>query len=72
MGAAAASPAATSPVNIKALLILASFVELCRVIAVAARMNAPPNRPFGRVFDNWRFLVTAHRFSVPAMILFVY
>jgi hypothetical protein len=52
--------------------MLASFVELCRVIAVAARMNAPPNRPFGRVFDNWRFLFTAHRFSVPAMILFVY
>src|SRR4029077_2484360 len=40
MGAAAASPAATSPVNIKALLILASFVELCRLLAVAARERA--------------------------------
>jgi hypothetical protein len=37
--------------------MLASFDELCRLIAVAARMNAPPNRPFGRVFDNWRFLI---------------
>src|SRR5882762_6106336 len=44
--------AATNPTNAKALVMRVSSFALPALIAVAARMSAPPQRPRGRAFDN--------------------